>query len=165
MKTRLVIITICLAVAVLGVQAKVKVKDEKAITGKSLTQYGSYSISKADVPMQIKGQDVKTYELVYENSSHSVLIGVNPSKKCTNFIVKSGLLEIEYQCNKGVFGVKKINEDYAEISKDINEAVLDRSTFFMQKVISQTPQTEEELLGLIACYFPNLIKEEYKAKF
>jgi len=29
---------------------------------------------------------------------------------------------------------------------------------------SQYPKTEVELLGLIACYFPSLIKENYHAK-
>ena len=47
----------------------------------------------------------------------------------------------------------------------MNEAVLDKEGYFTQRVISQKPKTEGELLGLIACYFPNLIKDEYQGTF
>ena len=163
MKTKFFIITICLAIVSFGVQARVK--DAKAVTGMSLSEFGKYTIQMTDSPMKINGMELKTYELVYENADRTVQIGVLPQKKCTNFILKTDLFEIEYVCNKGVFGVKKMNRDYANISKDINEVVLDKVGYFAQRVITQHPKTEEELLGLIACYFPNLIKDEYKAKF
>jgi len=37
--------------------------------------------------------------------------------------------------------------------------------FFSQRVISANKKSEEELLGLIACYFPVLVNEEYQASF
>jgi hypothetical protein len=163
MKTKILIITICLTIVSFGIQARVK--DAKAITGMSLSEFGKYSIEMTDAPMKIKGMELKTYELVYENANRSVQIGVLPESNCTNFILKTDLFEIEYVCNKGTFGVKKMNRDYANIAKDMNEAVLDKVGYFSQRVITQNPKTEEELLGLIACYFPNLIKDEYKAKF
>jgi hypothetical protein len=163
MKTKFFILMVCLTVASLGIQAKVK--DAKAITGKSLSEFGKYSVQMSDTPMKINGQELKTYELSYENTDHSVQIGVLPQENCTNFILKTNLFEVEYVCNKGVFGVKKINRDYASISKDMNEAVLNRVGYYAQRVISQNPKSEDELLGLIACYFPDLIKDEYKTKF
>jgi hypothetical protein len=163
MKARIFITTICLTIVSFGIQAKVK--DAKAITGASLSEFGNYSIEKTDAPMLVKGQKIKTYELVYENANRSVQIGVLPEKRCTNFILKTDMFEVEYVCNKNVFGVKKINTEYANISKDVNEAVLDKVGYFSQKVICQNPKTEEELLGLIACYFPSLIKEKYQEKF
>ena len=41
---------------------------------------------------------------------------------------------------------------------------LGQYTITTSPVITQNPKTEEELLGLIACYFSSLIKEEYLAK-
>jgi hypothetical protein len=163
MKTKFFILMVCITVVSLGIQAKVK--DAKAISGKSLSEFGKYSVQLSETPMKIKGTELKTYELTYENADKSVMIGVLPQESCTNFVVKTDLFEIEYVCNKGVFGVKKINRDYASLSKDMNEAVLDRVDYYSQRIISQNPKTEDELLGLIACYFPNLIKDEYKGKF
>jgi hypothetical protein len=130
-----------------------------------MSEFGKYTIEVSNSPMKINGETVKTYQLSYENADRTVTIGVLPQKTCTNFIIKTSMFEIEYVCNKGIFGVKKINQDHASIAKDINESVLDRAGYFSQKVITQNKKTEEELLGLIACYFPNLIKEEYRLKF
>ena len=163
MKSRLILITLCFAVFSFGLQAKVK--DAKPITGKSLTTFGKYTISPVEFPMVIKGEEVKTYELNYANCNRAIQIGVVPEKNCTNFIMKCDQFEIEYVCKKGVFGVKKMSNAYSDIPKDMNEAVLDRFNYLTQRVISQKPKTENELLGLIACYFPKLIKEEYQQSF
>ena len=45
------------------------------------------------------------------------------------------------------------------------DAKLDRFNYFSQRVICQNKKSEDELLGLIACYFPKLIKEDYQASF
>jgi len=153
----------CLVFGVVNLQAKVK--DAKALTGSSLSEFGKYTIESSEAPMQIDGKELKTFELVYENTDRTVQIGVLPEKNCTNFILKTDLFEVEYVCTKSYFGVKKIDRDFASISKDMNEVVLDKVGYFSQKVITQNPKTEDELLGLIACYFPDLIKDEYKMKF
>ena len=163
MKARIFITALFLTFLCLGVQAKVK--DAKAITGSTLSEFGKYSIEMSEAPMKLDGKEVKTYELVYENTDRTVQIGVLPERNCTSFILKTDLFEIEYVCNKGVFGVKKIDKEYAKISKDMNEAVLDKVGYYAQRVITQNPKTEEELLGLIACYFPGLIKDDYRTKF
>ena len=152
-----------IVLAVVVTQARIR--DGKAITGSSLSEFGNYSIEAAKAPMTVDGQDLKTYELVYENANRAVQIGVLPAKNCTNFILKTDMFEIEYVCRNHVFGVKKISRSYAGISKEINEVVLDKVGYFAQRIITQNPKTEAELLGLIACYFPNLINESYRTKF
>jgi len=163
MKARIIITALFLTFLCLGVQAKVN--DAKAITGSSLSEFGKYSIEMSEVPMKLNNEEVKTYELVYENTNRTIQVGVLPERNCTNFILKTDMFEVEYVCNKGVFGVKKIDKGYANISKEMNEAVLDKVGYYAQRVITQNPKTEEELLGLIACYFPRLIKDNYKGKF
>jgi len=163
MKTRILVTVLFLTVVCLVTQARVK--DAKAITGSSLSEFGKYTIEQSDIPMRLNGEEVKTYELVYENTNRSIQIGVLPEKHCTNFILKTDMFEVSYVCKKGVFGVKKIDNDYANISKNINEAVLDKVAYYSQRVITQNPKTEEELLGLIACYYPGLINKDYKEKF
>lgn len=163
MKTGIFMMTICMAFTALGSQAEIK--NEKPITGNTDGEFGKYTIVQSVVPMQVNGVDLKTYTLSYENADRKVQIGVISERRCTDFILKTDMFEICYVCNRGVFGVKKMDREYATISKDLNDAVLDNPAYYTQRVITQTPKSEQELLGLIACYFPMLMKEQYRAKF
>ncbi len=165
MKTRLLILTICIAVLSMGATAKIK--DGKALKGTSLTDFGDYTIVKSETPMFIKNEAIPTYNLTYENSKAEVKIGLvkEKEKDCTKFIVRTDEFEVQYTCLKGVFGVQKIEKKYQELSKEEMEAKLDRVAYFSQRVICQNKKSEDELLGLIACYFPNLVKEDYQAGF
>jgi hypothetical protein len=61
--------------------------------------------------------------------------------------------------------VKKLEAQYQQLPKEEMDAKLDRVNYFAQRVICQNKKSEDELLGLIACYFPKLIKEDYQANF
>lgn len=163
MKTKLFILTICAAMLSLGASAKIK--DGKAMTGSSLTDFGKYTITKSENPISVQGEQLRTYDLVYENTSEPVRIGLLSEGKCTTFIVKSDGFEVQYTCNKGVFGVKKIEQRFQELPREVNEAKLNKVSYYSQRVICQNKKSEDELLGLIACYFPNLVNEEYQASF
>lgn len=142
------------------------IKDGKAMTGNSLTEFGKYTVVNADhAPMVVNDQVVKTYELTYENANHPVRIGVLDDKKedCKIFIVRTDEFEVQYTCRKGVFGVKKMEKQYQEIPKEEIDMKLNRVSYFAQRVICQNKKSEDELLGLIACYFPSLVNEEYQA--
>ena len=162
MKTKLIILVF--AVALLGIEASAKIKEGKALSGNSLTDFGKYTIENASQPLSVNGEEVPTFNLMYENTRRPIQIGVVSTKeKCTNFIVKCAEFEVEYVCNQGIFGVKKISKEFRELPVEAIEAKLNRVSYFAQRVISQNPKSQEELLGLIACYFPNLINEEYQA--
>ena len=163
MKTKLILTVLC--VLMVSITSFAHKKGPMEITGNSSTEFGSYQIVMSSNPMVLNNEAVKTYDLTYGNTVKTIRIGVVPSKKCINFIVKSDIFEIEYVCNKGVFGVKKLNSDYLSIKRDVNDGCMNRAQYFAQRIISQNPKTEEELLGLIACYFPQLINEDYLAKF
>jgi hypothetical protein len=133
------------------------------LSGQSLTELGQYTISVSDDLMRIGNETLKTYELKYSNSDSPVTIGVKKTKKCMNFIVRTDNFEVEYVCNNHVFGVKRINKDYQTVDTKVINEMMDNADFFYQRVISQYPKTETELLGLIACYFPSLIKDNHLA--
>jgi len=162
MKTKLFILTLGLLLVCFVTVAKEK--STSMISGQSLTELGEYNISNSSEALTLNGEVVKTYELNYTNSDSPVLIGVKKTKKCMNFIVRTENFEVEYVCNKHVFGVKRISKEYQTVSSDEINAMLNNAQFYTQRVISQYPKTEEELLGLIACYFPSLIKAEYLAE-
>ena len=162
MKTRLGILTFSLLLMSFFTVAMEK--GATVISGQSLTELGQYTISLSSDAMTIGNEVLSTYQLEYSESDTPVLIGVKKTKKCMNFIVRTDEFEIEYICKKHVFGVKKVNEEYREVDIAKVNAMLDNSQYYSQRVISQNPKNEEELLGLIACYFPLLIKEELRAQ-
>jgi hypothetical protein len=152
-------------VAFVSLGASAKIKDGQALTGNSLTEFGKYTITVSDAPIVINEEAVKTYDLTYENTTNPVRIALVKGEECVNFIVRSDEFEVQYTCNKGVFGVKKIDPKYQTLPKDELDAKLNRVSYFSQKVICNKQKSEDELLGLIACYFPSLINEEYQASF
>lgn len=162
MKTKFGILTMSLLLVCLFATAKGS--GTSLLSGQSLTDLGQYSINVSDDLMTIGGEAVKTYELRYSNTDSPVLIGVKKTKKCMNFIVRTDNFEVEYVCKKHVFGVKRINQDYQTVDPQVISQMMDNADFYTQRVISQNPKTEKELLGLIACYFPSLIKDESLAK-
>jgi hypothetical protein len=163
MKTKLFILTICVAVLSLGTSAKIK--DGQSLTGNSLTEFGKYTVMVSDAPMVINNEVVKTYDLMYENTSNPIRVGLVKEEKCTTYVVRTDDFEIQYTCNKGVFGVKKIENRFQTLPKEEMDAKLDRVNYFSQRVICTNQKSEEELLGLIACYFPKLVNEDYQANF
>jgi len=162
MKTKLGILTLSLLLVCLFTTAKEK--GTSLISGQSLTELGQYTIDMSSEALTIGNEALKTYELKYSNCDTPVLIGVKKTKKCMNFIVRTNNFEVEYICNKHVFGVKRINSEYQTVAPEVISEMLDKVDYYAQRVITQNPKSEEELLGLIACYFPSLIKDEHLAK-
>lgn len=163
MKTRLVILTVC--AALLSIGASAKMKEGKILKGDSGSEFGNYTIVTSSSPMTLDNQAVTTYDLTYELTNDVVRIGVVQEKKCTVFVVRSDQFEVQYTCNKGVFGVKKIAKKYQQLPTEVMDAKLNKTSYFAQRVICQNKKSDEELLGLIACYFPSLVNEEYQASF
>lgn len=165
MKTKLVLFSICIAILSMGATAKIK--DGKAMTGNSLTEFGKYTIVNSQAPMVYQDQVLETYELTYENTSVPVRIGIlcEDEKKCKTFIVRTEEFEIEYACRNNVFGVKKMESRFQQLPKEEMELKLDKVAYYAQRVICQNKKSQDDLLGLIACYFPDLIKDEYQASF
>jgi hypothetical protein len=86
-------------------------------------------------------------------------------KKCTTFIVRTDEFEIEYACRNHVFGVKKMEARFQQLPKEEMDLKLDRVAYYAQRVICQNKKSQDDLLCLIACYFPDLVKDEYQASF
>lgn len=163
MKTKLFLLAV--GIALLTVGASAKIKTGSSLTGNSLTEFGNYTITVSETPMVVNNETVRTFTLVYENTTNPIQIGQVTTEECINYIVRSDEFEIQYTCNKGVFGVKKLEAPYQQLSREEMDAKLDRVNYFAQRVICQNKKSEDELLGLIACYFPKLIKEENQANF
>jgi hypothetical protein len=163
MKTKMYFLGVFLLAVVMSVSAKIK--DGQAITGNSLSEFGKYTIVLSESPMVINNEAITTYELMYENTANPVRIGVVREKKRTTFIVRSEQFEVQYASDKGIFGVQKMDKKYRELPEATCDSKFNKVSYYAQRVITQNPKSEEELLGLIACYFPTLVDEQYHAQF
>lgn len=163
MKTKLFILTICVALANFGVSAKIS--DSKTLSGNSLTEFGKYSITVSENAMLINSNPVKTFELTYENADAPVQIGLIREKECVTYLVRSDEFEIQYTSKKGSFGVERISHKYQTLPKKEVTAKLSKNNFLSQKILSSNELSTDQHLGLIACFLPQLTNENAMAGF
>jgi len=136
---------------------------EFVVSGKSFTALGDYKIEKADKPVVINGEELKTYIISYQNSPMEVTVVIKKGDNCLNYIVLSDKLSIQYVCNDNYFGVEKIDRSLRKQGFSTTETALNRTEYFRQKVISPGNSSEIENTHLIASYFPMLIKGTEKS--
>lgn len=159
MKTKLVFLAVF--VLIISAIANARIKEGQSITGNSLSDMGEYNISHADKPIIYGNAVLETYDLVYENATNTIKIGVLDERKCKTFIVRNDRFEIQYTCRNGVFGVRKLEKRFREIPEKEMTMKLDKTNYYSQKIICRGKKSQDEYLGLIACYFPLLVNDEY----
>jgi hypothetical protein len=128
-------------------------------TGKTWTLIGDYRIEVANTPVVFDGKELKTFVITYENSDEKITVAVDKQKKCSNFIVMSDKLSVQYVCNGSYFGVEKLAKDYNSLGCTTASDALDRVQFLNQRVITGEAMTTLETTRLIAAYFPALVKD------
>lgn len=150
--------------AIAALLASIFSNEAKALdlTGNSNTWLGNYTISEAAQPIIVKGKTLKTYQLQYANGNSTIYIAVDPQRKCKNYIVRSKRFEAQYSCSKKGLGVKMLARKYASIDLEKNDALINSKQFNMQQRITLTSKSEQEAVKLIACYFPQLIKSDFR---
>jgi len=108
--------------------------------------------------MTLAGEELKCYLISYEKSPLTVKVFVDKDKNCKNYVVVSDDLSVMYTCNGKFFGVNKLDKQYQAAGLSTDDAKLDRSDYFHQKVLSQGQTTDFDATVLIASYYPELIK-------
>lgn len=130
----------------------------KVAEGLSNSSLGKYTIEALDKPFMLAGEEMKCFEITYENSPMTVKVIVDKDKKCRNFLVVSDKLSVMYTCNGEYFGVNKVDKKYAKAGFTTNDESLDRADYFHQKLITRGYTGEIDAARLIASYYPDLIK-------
>lgn len=128
------------------------------VKGESHTSFGSYTIEICDQPMMLAGEEMKCYVITYEKSPLAVKVFVDKDKNCKNYLVVSDELSVMYTCNGKFFGVNKVDSKYLAAGLSTDDAKLDRSDYFHQKVLTQGSTADFDATVLIASYYPELIK-------
>lgn len=127
------------------------------LNGKSNTSFGDYTIKELP-PVTMNGEMKRTFELTYENAQKSVLIYLDERTNCKDYIVRSKNLEIRYVCKKTSFGAQLLLGNQMKYKPEINALFLSQDEFESQQKISDGGMPIASALGLIASYYPALLK-------
>ena len=127
------------------------------LSGESNTTMGNYTIKELP-PVEISGELMRTFELTYENAKKPVLIYLDTRANCKDYIVRSKNLEVKYSCKKSSFGVQHLSARQMKYAPDINELFLSQDEFSKQQKIAEGGIPVISALGLIASYYPSLLK-------
>jgi hypothetical protein len=127
------------------------------LTGDSQTKFGIYQISSASNSVVIDDVAYKTWELCYSGCQEKYLVFVTPGKdgNC-NFTVRNEKFEIQYAISNEKFGINWVDQDKRTIKKNDVKKLIKTGSFESQTVLTTNQKTEEEYLGLIACFMPLL---------
>ena len=127
------------------------------LNGNSNTSFGTYEIKELS-PVNVNGELMRTFELTYEKAQKSVIINLDERANCKDYIVRSKNLEVRYVCNKTSFGAQFLLSNQKKYKPELNVLFLSQDEFEKQKRISEGAISIDSALGLIASYYPALLK-------
>ena len=127
------------------------------LKGNSNTSLGNYKIKELP-PVNVNGEMIRSFELTYENAQKTVLIYLEERAKCRDYVVRSKNLEVRYECRKASFGVQILTDKQMKYNPALNNLFINQEEFEKQKRISEGSLPIDSALGLIASYYPNLLK-------
>lgn len=129
----------------------------ETLSGESQTILGEYQITEL-APETIQNATFRVFQLDYKNGNGTVTIYLNERSKCREYIVRSNVMEVQYTCNKQGFGASNVNSKYSIYPPQINDMFLSQEALAYQQKITEGEISIEKALGLIACYYPSLLK-------
>lgn len=128
--------------------------------GSSNSPFGDYKIEQLEDHMILNGKELDKYMITYEKTDLKVVVVLDKQKACKKYYVLTDKAPVQYECNGLYFGVKKLDNElmangFATCLDDLN-----REGYYHQKVIENGATATLDHLELIACYYPELIKEK-----
>ncbi len=126
-------------------------------SGHSQTSLGEYQITELE-PETIDKDSFRKFQINYENGSAPITIHLNELSKCNEFIVRSNVMEIQYVCKKSGFGATTVKNKYSIFPEQTNNMFLSTEALRNQSKLTNRNISVEKALGLIACYYPALLK-------
>lgn len=127
------------------------------IEGETNTQLGTYSVSELE-PETIKGETLRKFELTYENAKTPVLIYLYEKPKSKEYIVRSNTMEVKYTSRKSGFGADFLTGKFMMYSPEANARFVSLEALQYQRKITTHEVDIDKALGLIASYYPALLK-------
>lgn len=150
-------IILAIAIAVFVLVANV-VNASETLTGNSSTKFGTYQLTPSSNVVIANEVAYKTWNLTYSGIPEKFVVfevpDVNGNK---SFNVRGSFFEISYRVNYNEFGAKLVDQSFRSIPKKEVTKRINAEQLASQEVLVNTPKTEEEYLGLIACFMPLLM--------
>jgi len=132
------------------------------IQGSTNTEFGNYTITKADVVV-IDNVAYKAWKLHYTATDETYQVLYSPAEDGTCcFLVRNENFEIQYGKTDEGFGVKLVDPAKRQISKRNIMKQIDYDKFVSQLRLTNKEKSEEEYLGLVACFMPH--GDQYSAR-
>lgn len=154
---QLTIFLILLTFCVVNLNATDREGNSISLKGNSNTSFGDYTIK--ELPsVNINGEMMRAFELTYEKAQKSVFIYLDERANCKDYIVRSKNLEVRYVCKKTSFGAQLLLVNQAKYKPELNALFLSQDEFAKQQLISEGALPIASALGLIASYYPALLK-------
>lgn len=154
---QLSLLLLLIAFGVLNTNATDLTGNSINLNGNSNTSFGTYEIKELP-PVSVNGELMRTFELTYEKAQKTVIINLDERANCKDFIVRSKNLEVRYACKKSSFGVQLLSGQQMKYKPEINALFLSQDEFEKQQKISEGALPIASALGLIASYYPSLLK-------
>jgi hypothetical protein len=128
--------------------------------GSSNSSFGNYKIEQLDDHMMIKGKELDKYLITYEKSDLKVMVVLDKQQKCKKYYVLTDQAPVQYECNGIYFGIKKLDNDLMANGFATCLDNLNKEGYYHQKVIASGATATLDHLELIACYYPELVKNK-----
>ena len=127
------------------------------LKGSTLTEFGNYTLVPATNVVVIDNVAYKTWQLTYSGTDETYEVFCVPGEngQCC-FVVRNDKFEIQYAKQGSKFGVKLVDVGRRNLKKKDVMKQIDYDKFVSQLVITPNEKTEEEYLGLVACFMPLL---------
>ena len=127
------------------------------LKGNSNTHLGNYEVKEL-APVNLNGEMLRAFELTYEKAQKPVFIYLDERSNCRDYIVRSKNLEVRYVCKKSSFGAQLLTAKQIKYKPELNSLFLAQDEFEKQQKISEGGLPVDSALGLIASYYPGLLK-------
>jgi len=127
------------------------------LSGESQTQFGQYQLTPSSSSVVIDDVAYKTWELSYSGTNEKYILFCEHGKDgACCFTIRNEKFEIQYAVSLSEFGVRLVDPDKRTISKKEVMKQISVGAFESQSVLTTNQKSEEEYLGLIACFMPLL---------
>lgn len=128
-----------------------------SLKGNSFTALGNYELKELPA-VSVNGVMMRNFELTYEKAQKTVTIYLDEQPNCRNYIVRSKNLEVCYKCKKSSFGAQLLSGKQMKYKPEVNALFLAQDEFEKQQKIAEGGLPVDQALGLIASYYPGLLK-------
>ncbi|HLN20636.1 MAG TPA: hypothetical protein VK213_06080 [Bacteroidales bacterium] len=132
--------------------------DKKVVTeGKSFTPMGNFRVQVAEKPVIKDGVELETYTITYDNPGLVVTVAIEKDKNCKRYLTFSDKLSVQYVCHGTYFGIERLTPENSVAGMTMDDASMNKTSYFHQRVISQGYNDMITCMRLIGAYFPELL--------